>query len=157
MSFSIEIKNKVDKLYRLAPDRKETLRRCPVTKGSFTVEDRLVKLKKKACLALAAMEQFASETSNGYSLPLSYIERENLKGRFDEGYIVALYARSLAVNSWDLRSHPEYQVYASGILALPDLGHRIIKTVPELARRYPPKNLPALNLGVTSNQFKRED
>jgi len=75
-------------------------------------------------------------------LPLCYDEREALKhGGLD--HIVALFARSLAGQSYDWRKHPSFYDYACGVMAskniIPD-----VKNDEELKKRFPPSPLKGL-------------
>jgi hypothetical protein len=134
----------VDELFNNASDRHEDLRRCPVTGGSFTKGDNLRPIKDRARRALSAAESFDQTGPIEYYLPLTYQAREALKARLDEGYIVSLFASSLKSAEWRCELHPDYPEYAAGILALPELGQRILKTDPSLAKRYPPAVLSGL-------------
>ena len=134
----------VDELFNNASDRHEDLRRCPVTGGSFTKGDNLRPIKDRARRALSAAESFDQTGPIEYYLPLTYQAREALKARLDEGYIVSLFASSLKSAEWRYELHPDYPEYAAGILALPELGQRILKTDPSLAKRYPPAELSGL-------------
>lgn len=136
--------DEVDELFDNAADRHSHLRKCPVTDGYFTKDDSIRAIKQRARRALAAVEWFAQTGPLDYGLPLSYRAREAFKGSFDEGYIIALFARSLAASDWYYDKHVTYPVYAAGILAIPDLGLRILENDPSLAKRYPPNQLPGL-------------
>jgi hypothetical protein len=69
------------------------------------------------------------------------------------GYVFHLFARSLDVRNYDIKEHPYFADYVSGVLweaALPDseLGtlpkaHQL----PELKRRFPPRRLAGLGPG----------
>jgi len=118
-----------------------------VTGRSFTREDRLKPIKEYARRAWVAAERFDQTGPLEYSLPLTYREREALKAKFDEGYIVALFASSLMSSGWQCDQHPDYPEFAAGILALPGLGARILETDPSLAGRYPPAELPGMRAG----------
>lgn len=137
----------VDYLFKNAPDSHEYFRRCPVTGTNFTKEDRQRPIKDRARRALDAAEKFNLTGPMEYYLPLTYSDREDLKTRFDEGYVVALFASSLASMQWQYDRHPEYPEFAAGILALPELGQLILMTDPSLAERYPPVQLPGLKPG----------
>lgn len=144
LNHSSFVGDRVDELFDNAPDHHEYLRRCPVTGGSFTKDDRLKPIKDRARRALDAAERFNQTGPIEYYLPLTYPDREALKGRFDQGYIVALFSSSLASADWHYERHPDYPEFAAGILALPDLGRRILDNDPSLAKRYPPNELPGL-------------
>jgi hypothetical protein len=134
----------VDELFDNADDRGEYLRRCPVTGSAFTRDDKIKPIKSNARRALAAADWFNRTRPTNHRLPLTYRDREVLKGRFDEGYIVALFARSLAKRDWRTDGHVSFDEYAAGILALPGLGEWILETDPYLVKRFPPKVLPGL-------------
>jgi hypothetical protein len=134
----------VDELFDSAHDRHLYLRICPVTGVSFTKDDRIILFKDRARRALAAAEWFAQTGPREYELPLSYQDREALKASFGEGYIIALFARSLAISDWHYNKHVIYPSYAAGILVIPDIGKRILQTDPSLACRYLPVQLPGL-------------
>ncbi len=134
----------VDQLFDEAEDRHEHSRRCPVTGSNFTRDDCLKLIKDQARRALAAAEWFDQDGPLDYRLPLTYRDREALKGRFDVGYIVSLFARSLAARGWRVEGHVGFDEYAAGVLALPWVGERILETHASLAARYPPKTLLGL-------------
>lgn len=136
--------DRVDELFDNASDRDQHSRRCPVTGSTFTRDDRLKLIKDRARRVLAAADWFDQNGPLDYRLPLTYADREALKERFDEGYIVALFARSLAAKNWRIEGHAPFKRYAAGILSLQDLGERILKTDPSLAEKYPPEVLQGL-------------
>ena len=49
-------------------------------------------------------------------LPLSYDEREDMKGGGLLDYILALYARSLEGRDYDVKEHPSFADYVRGVL-----------------------------------------
>jgi hypothetical protein len=67
--------------------------------------------------ARMAREHFAANgPPDAQPLPLGYAERERMKiGGLST--IVALYARSLACEGYNLEKHPSFQDYACGIMA----------------------------------------
>jgi hypothetical protein len=83
-------------------------------------------------------------------LPLSYGEREHLK-RGDLGHLVALYARSLAEQGYDIERHPSFHDYACGVMAsgLFDPGDE------GLRRRFPARRLAGLDNGLYWSPPKR--
>ena len=81
-------------------------------------------------------------------LPLSYDERERLKLEGPLSKIVALYARSLENQKYDLEEHPSFVDYARGVMASDFNGHRGMKEDEELRRRFPPRQLNGLGPGL---------
>ena len=88
--------------------------------------------------------QFADHgPSDAPPLPLNYGDREDLKhGGID--HVVALYARSLMANEYDVEAHPSFDdcacgVMASGLFSWGDAS---------LASRYPPRPLEGLDIGL---------
>jgi len=77
-------------------------------------------------------------------LPLSYGEREHLK-RGDLGHLVALYARSLAEQRYDVKRHPSFHDYACGVMAS---GLFAGEDSEDLLRRFPPRPLAGLDDGL---------
>jgi hypothetical protein len=118
----------------------------PFDAGKFVIGlDFISAQKSRALVALEALATFALEGPEHLQpLPLSYADREARKGLFDAHHLVALFARSWANTGYDAR-HPKFSDYASGILALPDVGERFLKEHPELASDYPPKLLFGLD------------
>jgi hypothetical protein len=140
-----QIEEVVDRLYRELPG--STGERCefPVIGGGFIKgEDSTVRERRLACLALAAREWFAKHgPPDAPPLPLSYDEREGLK-RGDLGHLVALYARSLAAQDYDVEKHPSFHDYACGVMAS---GLRPSHNE-ELCERFPPRPLDGLDNGL---------
>jgi hypothetical protein len=106
--------------------------------------------------ALLAREYFAKHgPADAPPLPLSYDEREDLKGgRGLLAYIVALYARSLDSREYDLKEHPEIAEYISGVLWEAERVDGDIGTLPnypdqlpKLKKRFPPRKLSGLGPG----------
>jgi len=94
--------------------------------------------------ALQARAWFATHgPGNAPALPLCYAEGEAMKnGRL--GHLVALYARSLALQDYDVERHPSFPDYARGAMAsglFP--GNRL--------REFPPRRLAGLNNGLCWN------
>jgi hypothetical protein len=96
---------------------------------------------------LAAREWIALDNPNLPQLPLSYTEREALKGQGGVGYIMSVFARSLKAQKNDTSKHPSFHAYASGVMASP-YAPGFIKTDPDLLDRYPPRALPGLGPGL---------
>jgi hypothetical protein len=75
-------------------------------------------------------------------LPLDYAERERLKvGGFL--HIVAWYARSLAMQDFDVTKHPSFDDYARGVMASEHAPY-FIKDDEAMRKRFPPRELKGL-------------
>jgi hypothetical protein len=139
---------RVERLFREAPDRLEATRRNPVTGGHWVSGlDPVEPQKQAAYRALRAQAWFASKNPGMPPLPLSYKDREDLKGQGGVRYIIALYARSLASLDYDLVSHPCFHTYACGVMAS-SYTPGFIKNDPDLLERYPPRTLEHLGPGL---------
>jgi hypothetical protein len=103
--------------------------------------------KRAACRALVAREVFAFRNPGMPPLPLSYAEREELKGKGGENYLVSVYARSLAAQKYRSTVHPGFSVYARGVMASP-FAPDFIKQDQALLKRYPPRPLGGLGPGL---------
>src|SRR5262245_46393248 len=79
-------------------------------------------------------------------LPLSYEERESLKGG-GLPHLVAWYARSLETLNYVVFDHPPFEDYASGVLASP-FAPDFIKQDEQLRGRFPPTPLNGLGPGL---------
>jgi hypothetical protein len=91
-----------------------------------------------------AREWFAKHgPADAPPLPLSYGERERLK-RGDLGHLVALYARSLALQDYDVEKHPSFHHYACGVIA----SDRFRWDDQDLPRRFPARPLVGLDNGL---------
>jgi hypothetical protein len=80
-------------------------------------------------------------------LPLDYWERETLKDG-SAAHILALYARSLAEQSYDVLKHPSFHDYACGTMASEFQGLDSVKKNPKLLKRFPPRHLDGLGPGL---------
>lgn len=132
-----------------------TMRRNPVT-GSKWVhrKDSRRAQMRKAEAALIARERFDHERpADARPLPLTYEDRENLKGTGRPiDYLTALYARSWT--AVDFGRHPSFAEYLAGALAsdmLPDW----VAADQELVRRYPPTPLAGLGGGCHWNHLPK--
>jgi hypothetical protein len=95
--------------------------------------------------ARMAREHFAANgPPDAQPLPLGYAERERMKiGGLST--IVALYARSLACQGYNLEEHPSFQDYACGIMASEFIGgYDRMQKNEGLRNRFPPRLLPGL-------------
>ena len=137
----IEIEQYVDRLFKA--NRKEGLADIPIIGGHYVPgEDNIRPLKKKACAALAAREQFY-ENGPAYAqpLPLSYNEREALK-HGGVPHILAWYARSLEALDYNYLEYPSFFDYACGVMASEHAPNFIKKE--QLLKRFPPRPLDGL-------------
>jgi len=138
----------VDRLFREAPDRLNSTRQNPVTGSSWVSGvDRPGPQKRAACRALVAREWFAWDNPGISPLPLSYAEREKLKGKSAVDYIVSVYARSLATQKYRTAIHPRFRDYARGVMASP-FTPDFIKHDPAILKDYPPRPLGGLGPGL---------
>ena len=107
--------------------------------------------KEAACRALVAREWFAiNAPADAQPLPF----RCDRKAPGVLAYIVRLYARSLADRNYDVREHPPFADYISGVLWEAERVDGIIGTLPiyptelpELKKRFPPRELPGMGPG----------
>jgi hypothetical protein len=74
---------------------------------------------RRALLAREYFDEYGPE--NAPELPLNSDEMSRLAKKDDFGLAVASFARSWELNDWDIRRHPDYQVYVAGLLSLPAL------------------------------------
>ncbi len=150
---SAEVKALVERLFRGAPDRDARYRRNPVTgEGWVSGEDPIEPHKLRAERALLARAWFATMAPpDAPPLPLSYDEREDLKRSWHRvgrlGYIISLFARSLAAREFVVDGHPCFDDYVRGVLASP-LMPAFLTDDPDLRRRYPPRPLAGLGSGL---------
>lgn len=96
----------------------------PVTGGAWIdgIRDD-ERLARRAMLAREYFDEYGPD--NAPELPLTSEEMSRLAKKDDFGLAVASFAWSLDRNEWDIRRHPDYQVYVAGLLSLPALrlGH----------------------------------
>jgi hypothetical protein len=146
---TMNIKLKVEELFKNAPDRYEKFRENPVTGGSFVGGlDPVRPQKLKAQRALEAREWFAAQKpDDAPELPLTYADRELLKRGPLLSYIVSLFARSLAYRDFRTEGHPNFDEYARGVMAS-DWTPKWIREDAQLLSRYPPKPLNGMGGGL---------
>jgi hypothetical protein len=138
----------VDRLFDEQSGQRGELCRCPIIDCGYVVGvDPVDELKEKAVRALIACDWFAKNgPPDAPPLPLNYGDREELKhGGLD--HIVALYARSLALQNYDWRKHPSFHDYACGVMASPE-APTFITEDEGLRKRFPPRPLPGLGSGL---------
>ena len=113
--------------------------------------------KKEARRALVAREWFAfNGPADAQPFPVSYEQREALKGRGLLLHIVAWYARSLEGREYDLKEHPSFADYVSGVLweaelpvgSFADLPNYPPDELQELKKRFPPRMLKGMGPGL---------
>ena len=153
----MDFKPEVDRLFREAADRREKFRRNPVTGGTWlSGADPIGRQKRDASRALVAQAGFAWENPGLPPLPLSYDEREAIKGRSGFEFIKSVYARSLEARKYDRVRHPPIEQYARGVLAS-DYAPHFIKDDTDLVKLYPPRVLPGLGPGLYWDPPKSRD
>ncbi len=158
------VAREVERLFRESPDQywgAGIFINPVVGEGYVPGEGPIEPQKEAAVRALLAREHFAIYgPADAPPLPLSYIEREDLKrgGKYCGllGVIVAWFARSLADREYDVKEHPSFADYASGVLweaELPVGGHitlppDYLDEVRELKKRFPPRMLKGMSPGL---------
>lgn len=144
--------DEIDRLFANAADKYDSVRTNPVTGARWVPSLDPVKTQKQnARRALAARAAFERVRPNDAPpLPLSYAEREALKGRFDIRHMEAHYARSWEASDYS-EDHPSFDEYAAGVLALSSPGIRYNELTPSLAVRFPPRPCPGLGVSTIVN------
>jgi hypothetical protein len=141
------IEDEVDRLFNDLNAERGDYCVNPVTGGSFIWGDDPVEPQKEiARRALAAREWFAvNGPPDAPPLPLydfdSYRGARGLKG------VGGFYARSLARHDYDVRKHPCFDDFASGLMAI-NTGLWGIEKDENLKRRFPPRPLPGMTSGA---------
>ena len=147
------IGREVERLFDESPARYGENRRNPVTGAGYVHGvDPIAPEKEAAYRALLAREWFAfNGPADAQPLPLWCDER---KAPGLLAYIARLYARSLADRNYDVREHPPFADYISGVLWEAERVDGIIGTLPiyptelpELQKRFPPRELPGMGPG----------
>ena len=154
----LNVEAQVDQLFNDALDASDTVRRNPVTGGTWLNGDDPIEPQREAAhRAFLEVEWFAHNAPPDVQpLPLTQDDRDDLK-RGDRGllfYIVALCRTSLDSPDFDLEEHPPFSDYVSGVLweaervdsdigGLPNYPDEL----PELKKRFPPRPLKGLGPG----------
>lgn len=147
----------VDREFEANRSRRGEICEWPVVGGSYVSGvDRIKAMKELAVRALLARDWFKRNgPPDVQPLPLSYDEREDLKGgRGLLQYIFALFARSLAHRNFNVNEHPSFADYVSGVLweaervdgdigSLPNYPNEL----PRLKERFPPRELAGMGPG----------
>jgi hypothetical protein len=129
----------------------------PVTGGGFVWGlDPIAPQKKAAVVALRAREWFAvNGPPDAPPLPLSSNDVEDYRRARGLKGIVGFYARSLSRQGYgrqryDVRTHPSFDDFARGLMALAvERGLWNLEKDESLIRRFPPRPLP----GMTPSAF----
>jgi hypothetical protein len=149
IKFPSLIDREVERLFSENPPIHGKPCRNPVTGGGYMGGlDPIEEQKDAARRALLAREWFREHgPADLQPLPLGYWEREALKDK-SAAHIVALYARSLAEQKYDVLKHPSFHDYACGTMASEFQGLDSMKKNPELLKRFPPRHLDGLGPGL---------
>jgi hypothetical protein len=149
----------VDRLFKANSTRRGQICDWPVVGGHYVSGEEPIRLmremREKAVRAVLAREYFAlNGPPECQPLPLSYDEREDMKGRGLLNYIGGkLYARSLEGRDYDVKEHPPCSDYISGVLWEAERVDRIgvLPNDPgqlaDLKKRYPPAKLAGIGPG----------
>ncbi len=141
----MDMRAQVKSLYATMREPRGTLGMCPVTGAKFVWgEDPIAAFLDKASRAWLVRLQFAEDNPGLPQFPLSYAEREKMKARFGLDYLLALYARSIAVRGYQSAGHPSFERYVQGCMALAYFFDWAAREAPELIAAYPPQHLPGL-------------
>jgi hypothetical protein len=147
----------VDSLFKASAARHGQICEWPVIGGHYVSGfDPTEEKRETAVRAQLARDGFAHNgPPDAQPLPLSYDEREDMKsGRGLLNYIVALYDRSLEGRDYDLKEHPPFSDYVSGVLWEAGRVDNKIGVLPnypdelaELKKQYPPAMLAVIGPG----------
>jgi hypothetical protein len=149
INFKSSIEELVDRLFSEIKAKRGQLCVNPVTGGNFVWGiDRISTQKKEAIAALGARQWFAENgPSDAPPLPLSPNDIEDYRIARGLAGIVGFYARSLLANEYDIRRHPSFEDFASGLMAC-DSGLWGIENDENLKRRFPPRPLNGMGAGL---------
>jgi hypothetical protein len=143
----VDCMSEVERRFAEAPDRFETVRKCPVTGSSYWYLDPIDDVKLGAFIALRARAWFEKTgPRDAPPLPLCKRDREDLMSVGGLSSLVSLFARSLRAWDFAFDNHPSFYDFSCGVLASfeEDASH-IRDQDPELVTLYPPRRLPGLN------------
>ena len=144
-----KIEKHVDRLFKENCGKDSA--RIPVVGGYYVPgEDEERPLKKKACAALAAIELFAENgPADAQPLPVPYHE-EIRPGHYEE--IIRMYSCSLSGRGYDIKEHPSFSDYVSGVLWEMKVGGfaarpchpNDVLALEALEKRFPPRMLEGM-------------
>jgi len=152
------VDREVERLFKQHPPVYDRLCRNPVTGASYVGGlDPIAEQIEAARRPLRAREWFRVHgPKDAQPFPVSYDEREALKGLGLLPHILAWYARSMEGQDYDVNKHPSFADYVSGVLwerALPVGGFVCLPNYPseqmdELKKRFPPRMLKGMSPGA---------
>ena len=159
MNFHSELVDReVERLFKESAPVYNQLCRNPVTGGTYIGGLDPTKIQKEqARRPLLTREWFKlNGPADAQPFPVSYDEREALKGTGLLFHILAWYARSLEGRKYNVIEHPTFVDYASGVLwegELPKGGFVHLPNYPpeqlcELEVRFPPRMLKGMSPGA---------
>jgi hypothetical protein len=145
--FKSPIEESVDQLFNKikATAKRGDLCQNPVTGGGFVWGlDPIALQKTEAVVALRAREWFAVNGPVGAPpLPLSDNEIEDYRNARGLKGVVGFYARSLYRLDYDVQTHPSFEVFCCGLMAV-NTGLWRIENDPQLRKRFPPRPLAGM-------------
>jgi hypothetical protein len=141
------IEEQVDRLFDEIKAKAKNRDFCinPVTGGQFIWGlDPTAPQKRAAVVALRAGEWFAvNGPSDAPPLPLSHDEIEDYRNARGLKGVVGFYARSLYRQDYDVQTHPSFEDFARGLMAI-NTGLWRIEKDPQLRMRFPPRPLAGM-------------
>jgi hypothetical protein len=151
------IEKQVDRLFCEMDAKRGECCRNPVTGGGFVWGlDPIAPQKKAAVVALRAGEWFAvNGPRDAPPLPLSHDDVEDYRNARGLKGIVGFYARSLSRQDYDVRSHPPFDDFARGLMAI-NTGLWGIEKDENLKRRFPPRPLAGMTPAAFWDPPKRK-
>jgi hypothetical protein len=148
------IEREVDRLFAEHPPIDGQLCMAPITNAFYVGGDDPVNPQKEAVhrTLLAREWWYVHGPAELQPLPLSGAERDAFCGRTLLAYVFHWFARSLESRKFDIKEHPYFADYVSGVLWENDRPDNELGTLPnygetqlaELKRRYPPRRLAGL-------------
>ena len=130
--------------WRTGDDRTNSVTGCAFVHGLDPLKTQI----KEAAAALRAKARLARERPDLPPMPLNYWEREANKYGVNHPelpHAMALFARSLESNDYDLDKHPSFDDYMRGLFCYEHMK----KVFPALWDRFPPKPLTGLRPGYS--------
>jgi hypothetical protein len=138
----------VERLFGPDPPIYNQLYRNPVTGGLYVgVLDPVEEQKEFAARALLAREWFCRcGPPDAPLLPLADYEHDRYKYSTPLKHLVSDFEKSLWANKYDVHNHPSFEDFARGVMAS-EYGNPFVKKSRKLRKRYPPRDLPGIELG----------